>query len=245
MTRPVLRRPEPSPRPAPAARVTAGRARRLVRAVLVGVGTGAAVVVLALLVREQWQPLVRLDQRAVAAGASLTAAHPALRHTLVAWQWAFLPARLLVPVVAACLVYWWRTRQATRTWWAVATVLGAWALSNVVKELVRRARPVLDQPVETAGGFSFPSGHAVNTAAMTTTLVVLAWPVLRTPGRRAAAVVAAAVLTLLTAADRVLLGVHYPTDVVAGMLFGVGFVLASYLAFRHWPEPPTEKGPVS
>ena len=245
MNRPVLRRPEPSPLATGPARATAGRARRLVGAVLVGVGTGAAVVVLALLVRQQWPPLARFDQRAVAAGTSLAASHPALLHTLTVWQWLFLPAHLLPLVLAGCLLYWWRTRQTTRSWWAVVTILAAWGLSNVVKELVRRARPVLEAPVESASGFSFPSGHAVNTAAMTTALVVLLWPVLRTRGRRAAAVAAAAVLTALTAADRVALGVHYPTDVVAGVLFGAGFVLASYLAFRHWPAPSTDRSAAS
>lgn len=239
------RRPAGGPQNAGAARATAGRARRLVRAVLTGVGTGVAVVVLALLVREQWPPLVQLDERAVTAGTALAAAHPELLRTLVVWQWVFLAVHLVVPVAALCLVYWWRTGNATRTWWALSTILTAWGLSNLLKELVRRARPVLDQPVESAGGFSFPSGHAANTAAITTTLVVLVWPSLSSRALRVAAVAGAVVLTVATAVDRVMLGVHYPSDVVAGILFGVGFVLASYLTYRHWSTPPPELGTAS
>ncbi|GHH64227.1 phosphatase PAP2 family protein [Promicromonospora soli] len=207
---------------------------------LAGVATGVAVVVIALLVREQWPPLVLLDERAVTAGTALAAEHPGLLRTLVVWQWIFLAAHVVLPVAAFCFIYWWRTRNATRTWWALSTILAAWGLSNLLKELVGRARPVLDQPVESAGGFSFPSGHAANTAAMTTALVVLVWPSLRSRALRVAAVAGAAVLTVATAVDRVMLGVHYPSDVVAGILFGVGFVLASYLTYRHWSTPPRE-----
>jgi undecaprenyl-diphosphatase len=224
---------------------TAGRARRLARAALTGIATGVAVVVIAVLVREQWPPLVQLDEQAVTAGTAFAASHPELLRTLVVWQWAFLAVNLLVPVAAVCLVYWWRTGNATRTWWALTTILAAWGLSNLLKELVRRARPVLDQPVESAAGFSFPSGHAANTAAMTTTLVVLVWPSLRSRVLRVAAVAGAAVLTVATGVDRVMLGVHYPSDVVAGVLFGVGFVLASYLAYQHWSTPRGESGTTS
>ena len=234
MGRSVLRGPDPDAR---AVRVSSSRARRLLRALLAGVATGAAVVALALLVREQWQPLVSLDQRVVDAAVSFAAPRPALLRVLNGWQWAFVPARLLVVVAALCLLYWWRTRDTPRVLWALATVLVAWGLSNAMKELVRRARPVLDQPVERVAGYSFPSGHAANTAAMTTTLVLLVWPMLPSRGLRVAAVSGAAVLTLLTAADRVLLGAHFPTDVAAGVLFGFGFAMASYLGFRHWSPP--------
>ena len=46
-------------------------------------------------------------------------------------------------------------------------------------------------------------------------------------------------ITVATAVDRVMLGVHYPSDVLAGMLLGVGFALASYLGFRHFYRPQT------
>lgn len=236
------RSPGRGPQTAGATQAPAARARRLVRAALTGVATGVAVVVIALLVREQWPPLVQLDERAVTEGVALAASHPELLRALVVWQWAFLAVHLLVPVAAICLGYWWRTGNTTRTWWALSTILAAWGLSGLLKEVVRRARPVLDQPVESVSGFSFPSGHAANTAAMTTALVVLVWPSLRSRVLRVAAVAGAAVLTVATAVDRVMLGVHYPSDVVAGILFGVGFVLASYLAYRHWSTPRPEPG---
>lgn len=239
MTRQLLRRSRSDSRPADPARAARG-AGRLALAVATGVGTGVLVVAVALLVRGEWSPLLRLDEDAVQAGTRLTGDHPGLLRTLLVWQTVFLARNLVVPVLALCGWYWWRTRDTVRAAWAAVTVLAGWALSNVLKELVQRARPALDEPVEVAHGYSFPSGHATNTALMTTVVVLLLWPLLRTRGRRAVAVTTAALLTLLTALDRVLLGVHYPSDVVAGMLLGVGFALASYLGLRHWSRDDEE-----
>ncbi|GAA3796248.1 phosphatase PAP2 family protein [Cellulomonas soli] len=223
------------------ARATEGRGRRLVRAAVAAAAVGLVVLLLAVLVREQWHPLVAFDEQVVAAATAFAATSPGLVRVLLGWQWAFAASRLFVPFVVVCALFWWRTRRTTRTVWALGTVLAAWSLSNLAKELVRRARPVLDEPVAQAPGYSFPSGHAANTAAMTTALVVLVWPVLRSMWLRVLAVVSAVVLMLLTSADRVLLGVHYPTDVIAGTVFGVGFVLASYLGYRGWS--PTHESP--
>jgi len=234
MSRTVLRRAQPDPRAARATTVAAGRARRLSRAVLVGAGTAAALLLLGVLTRDKWDPLVRFDERAVAAATSFSAARPALVDGLFAWQWAFEGVHLFVPVAGLCLVFWWRTRMTTRTLWALVTILTAWGFANLAKEVARRARPVLDDPIAHAGGYSFPSGHAANTAAMTTALVVLVWPVLRRRALRVAAVLGAASLMVLTALDRVMIGAHYPSDVVGGIVFGVGLVLASYLGYRGW-----------
>ena len=51
----------------------------------------------------------------------------------------------------------------------------------------------------------------------------------------------AALVVLVTALDRVLLGVHYPSDVTVGVVTGVGLVLASYAGYVGWnPPDPTE-----
>lgn len=216
-------------------------ARRSARAVVAGVGVAGGLLTVAVLVREQWSPLVDLDQRTVVTATSFALSSGELVDVLLWWQWAFAAPRLIVPVVALCLVFWWRTGRTTRTWWAIGTVLAAWAFSNVAKELVQRARPVLDEPVEHALGYSFPSGHATNAAAMTTAVVILLWPVLRRRWQKVTAVSAAVALTVLTAVDRVMLGVHFPTDVTAGALLGAGFVVASYLGFRGRLHRSTHK----
>ena len=71
----------------------------------------------------------------------------------------------------------------------------------------------------TAAGFSFPSGHTTGTTALCVSLLVVLLPVLHRRGR-AVAVVAAVALSVAVAASRVLLGVHFPSDVVGGLLAG-------------------------
>jgi undecaprenyl-diphosphatase len=86
----------------------------------------------------------------------------------------------------------------------------------------------------TAAGFSFPSGHATGTTALCVSLLVLLVPVLHRQGR-AVAVAAAVLVSIAVAASRVLLGVHYPSDVAGGLLLGalVAVLLAVMLLSRH------------
>jgi membrane-associated phospholipid phosphatase len=99
--------------------------------------------------------------------------------------------------------------------WAagVAGVVAAHAAGVVVKRVVRRVRPSLDDVpalVSTAGRLSFPSAHSCSTAAA----AVGFGPLI---GRPAMAGVTGAMLV-----SRVLLGVHYPSDVVSGAALGAG-----------------------
>lgn len=85
---------------------------------------------------------------------------------------------------------------------------------------------------------AFPSGHAANSMAVTLTLLVLTW---RTRWRRLVAVSGAAFIVLV-GVSRVYLGYHYPTDVVAGWLFSLGWVAGVYLLARAWLTRELEEG---
>jgi undecaprenyl-diphosphatase len=92
---------------------------------------------------------------------------------------------------------------------------------------------------------SFPSGHSSGVAALVTIAVVLAWPRLTDAARRAW-VTAGGALVLVVGLTRVLLGVHYPSDVVAGWALGLGWSLLVVLAFGGQPGgraalPPRER----
>ena len=100
---------------------------------------------------------------------------------------------------------------------------------TALKHAVGRARPALAHPLATAAGPSFPSGHAFGSAAFWATLAVLL------PGPRWLRLATAAVVPLVVAATRVVLGVHYVTDVVAGLALGWGSALAGAKAFRIPP----------
>lgn len=110
-----------------------------------------------------------------------------------------------------------------------ATAVGAVALYALVKPLVGRPRPTLGPLVSTATGYSFPSGHATQAAAVYGALVIVWTRHATSVSRTAQAWAAATVGVFLVGASRVYLGVHWPTDVLAGWALGA-FWLAALLA---------------
>lgn len=108
-------------------------------------------------------------------------------------------------------------------------IAGQFALSNMVKVLVDRARPDL-RPLTGFSGTSFPSGHAT-AAAATLLAVALVLGRRRSPTARAAIWAVAISLASMVAATRVLLGVHWFTDVLAGLLLGWGWFALCSIAF--------------
>jgi membrane-associated phospholipid phosphatase len=98
----------------------------------------------------------------------------------------------------------------------------------VLKLLFERERPAFLDPVATAVGYSFPSGHALNNALGAAVVVMALWPVVK---RRRLLLAAGIAIPALTGLFRIGLGVHYLSDVVAGWLFGLGVVAATTSAF--------------
>ena len=114
----------------------------------------------------------------------------------------------------------------------VTTVFG-WLLNNLVKIAVGRQRPTFEEPLATAHGLSFPSGHAMNSVVVLGALLLVFLPAVR-PARRTAVVVATVLLILLIGFSRIALGVHYLTDVVAGFVLGSAWLAACVAAFSVW-----------
>jgi membrane-associated phospholipid phosphatase len=173
------------------------------------------------------------DQAVVEAATAVTRAHPALETALTVWSAVTQPA---VVIAAGCLLALWTWRRhglATRSLWAVVTLLVSWGLTNLAKLAVGRARPLVDGEFVDAPGYSFPSGHMTSAATAAVTLTLLVWPVLGARGRILVPV-AATLFVLVTAVDRIFLGVHFPTDVVAGILLGAVVSTSSYLGYRGW-----------
>lgn len=110
---------------------------------------------------------------------------------------------------------------------AVALLTGQ-AVRRVLNLAVGRPRPARQDWLVTVDGHAWPSGHAATSVLALGLLVALLWPGLGTAARRVA-VAAAAVLALAIGLSRVYLGVHWPTDVVGGWLFGVVWLSWSVL----------------
>src|SRR4029077_4637641 len=92
---------------------------------------------------------------------------------------------------------------------------------------------VLPDPVSTAPGLSFPSGHALG-ASIGCCLLLLITLRFLPRGARVVAVVAAALIVGLVALARVVLGVHFVSDVLAGIALGIAWVAKTTWAYVLW-----------
>lgn len=218
---------------------TRTRARRLVRAAGYGLVTATVLFGTGFLVRSRWDPLISLDDDTIAWMTDITRDRPWLLDALIFWQELTQPLNLHLVGTALCLWVWLAKGLRTRAWWAFATLMVSWSVGLGAKFVFQRARPVVEDPVSEAPGYSFPSGHALNSAAWTTTVIVLLWPIVKNRVARGALVGLGVLVVLATALDRTFLGVHYPSDVTAGVLTGTGLVLASYAGYAGWrPRHP-------
>jgi hypothetical protein len=115
-------------------------------------------------------------------------------------------------------------------------------LVSALKLTVGRVRPPLEERLVDADGFAFPSGHAAGGALVGGTIIVLTLLLVRGPLPRALGIVLGLVFALLLGADRLILAVHYPSDVAASYLL-VPMVMAAAFATlgadrpRRWPRP--------
>lgn len=133
---------------------------------------------------------------------------------------------VLVPLaLAAALAF--QLRGWSRGALLVAiTVAGAGLLNWLLKLSFGRVRPVAFFDYPLPGSPSFPSGHSIFAASIFGGLAALLAPRLRHPALRIAVWCLAIFLTLLVGFSRVYLGVHYPSDVLAGYSIAVIWVTA-------------------
>jgi undecaprenyl-diphosphatase len=115
-----------------------------------------------------------------------------------------------------------------RRWRSVAQLLvasiGAGIASTLLKQILERKRPSEVPHLVEVVGFSYPSGHSLGSASVYLTLAILVSQLV--PFAARIWVFAWALLiALLIGASRAYLGVHYPSDIVAGLLVGTGWAL--------------------
>jgi len=130
---------------------------------------------------------------------------------------------LRIAAFLAVVPLWVRRRRTAAILVAVA-IGGAAALSGIFKVLVNRGRPVVAVPVEHADSASFPSGHALTSLVAAGVLLILLLPH-RSRRRRALLITAAALLVAAVGFSRLLLGVHYPSDILGSWLIGTALLL--------------------
>jgi undecaprenyl-diphosphatase len=140
---------------------------------------------------------------------------------------------LVVIMATVGAIDWARRRDPRALLFLVVVGIGVSAINNALKWMIMRERPPELQLVDAAGS-SFPSGHSAAAAAcwLAIALVACGW----LPGRfRPFLFGGALVIAVVVAASRALLGVHWVTDVVAGLVVGWTWFLVTAIAFggRH------------
>jgi membrane-associated phospholipid phosphatase len=126
------------------------------------------------------------------------------------------------------------------------TAIGSSLLNEAIKTAVGRTRPVLINPIATATGKSFPSGHTQAAIVGYGILVLIFMPVVARRWRPVMIAVAS-MMVLLIGFSRIALGVHYLSDVLGALVIGSAWLLGMTAAFSAWrrdrllpPVHPTE-----
>jgi membrane-associated phospholipid phosphatase len=135
--------------------------------------------------------------------------------------------------IALVIALGWKRRFRESIFAAAA--LGGSALLNIAaKQFFARERPSLWESISPEDTFSFPSGHAMGSMTLAVVVVLLAWP---TRWRRIA-LVAMAVFVPMVGLSRIYLGVHYPSDILAGWAAATVWAVGCYgLVFRGHLRP--------
>jgi undecaprenyl-diphosphatase len=217
------------------------RTARLARGAAAMVLFVVPVLLLGFAVRQKFDPLIRLDNDLIREATDFTRSHGTV-DTLLVLQTVSQPFLLYILATGTALWAWLAKGLRSRALWAFVTMMVAWNVGLLAKTLVGRARPIVDDPLSHSPGFSFPSGHAFNVAVVATVVVFLLWPVLSPVGHRVS-IVLAAVFALVVGLDRVFLGVHFPSVVLAGYVLGVGISFSSWLGFIGKTSATSSPGP--
>jgi len=142
---------------------------------------------------------------------------------------------ILAAITLAVAGFLWLARDRRAMWLVLASVGGGQALSTLAKHGFDRPRPDLVPHGMVTYTASFPSGHSMMAAVTYLTLAAMVARVQPTPALKAYVLGWSVALVLAIGVSRVYLGVHWPTDVLAGWTAGAGWALACWLV-AMWLE---------
>lgn len=144
----------------------------------------------------------------------------------------YLGSTIFLLAILACatlaLYFWMKWRDAALI--LVITMAGALLLNTVLKLAFHRSRPDPFFGIVAPSSYSFPSGHALFSVCFYSTLAALINRRIKNRSIRVVIWSVAALLIVLIGFSRIYLGVHYPSDVVAGYLAAIIWVMAVSMA---------------
>lgn len=133
-------------------------------------------------------------------------------------------------VLFATVIYLAMNGRARTAFFVGFAVVGGSILSTALKALVDRPRPDMEA-VARVFTASFPSGHAAVSAVVYLTLGLLLAEALSSRNARAYFIGLSVLVTVLVGISRIYLGVHFPTDVIAGWALGSAWAFACWVGY--------------
>ncbi len=166
----------------------------------------------------------RLDRSIAGAGQRLALARPWLVSLARGATFLGSTAWLVAVVLGATLVLLWRHQWRSAVW-VVAVSASSSILVLIMKTITARHRPMPVHALVAASGYAFPSGHATNSTVVYGAVLLVALPGIAGVRLRRLVAGLVALLVLAIASSRVVLGVHWFTDVLAGLSLGLSIVV--------------------
>ncbi|MBF0709646.1 MULTISPECIES: phosphatase PAP2 family protein [unclassified Gemella] len=145
----------------------------------------------------------------------------------------------LFVILMTALVIWIIKRKSNlklAAWLGFSAILGAWLMNKFIKEYFMRPRPFVSGYIEnltSASGYSFPSGHSMGSIICYILIAYIFSLYSRSKFINILVYVGLIILSAIIAISRVYLGVHYPTDIIAGFTFGI-FIVNIFIIIRRF-----------
>ena len=162
----------------------------------------------------------------------------AVKASQILYLWGS-PQALGVTTAVLMLILWLGLRNPRASLFLALSLGGAMLLNVLFKLFFARARPALSEQLTPAPGYSFPSGHAMGSMAFFLALYLLVAQL--APRWRTLAGVLTALFTLCIGVSRLVLQVHYPSDVLAGWALSAAWVLGVNLIYTWVLHREVEK----
>jgi len=139
-----------------------------------------------------------------------------------------------IALVLACLVLFFIWKR----WWPslvtlVVAVPGGMLLNEWLKLAVHRQRPFVAGPFVDWSGYSFASGHTIGATLLYGQLLLFVMPALKTRNWRILTTSGAVLLIAVVGFSRIALGAHFLTDVLAGIILGIAWLLVCFVVVRR------------
>ncbi len=202
--------------------LSSSRAARTTVAVVV------ALLAVTVAVASRWSPLIDIDKSVAAWAYDLTSRHPDAGSWWTVVDRYSEPILLRIGMVLLGGFLAWRRRWALAGWLVGVAVVENFA-APYSKYVLDRPRPQLPHPIVVEHTTSYPAGHPAGVATFAIAIVLVALVTLSSDAARWAVIAAALLLVTVICLDRIFLGLHYPSDVVGGLLLGAAVPILGWM----------------